>query len=61
MALGFLTGLWLLGRELRRRNIPAVYAETVIFLAIIGGVIGAKLAYVLTEAEHFSWTELISG
>lgn len=61
MALGFLTALWLLARDLRRRNLPPAYAETVVFLAIVGGVLGSKLAYLWTEAEHFEWGDLLSG
>lgn len=61
MALGFLTSMWLLTRELRRRNLPPAYAETVVLLAIVGGVLGSKLAYLLTEADHFAWGDLLSG
>lgn len=61
MAVGFLTALWLLTRELRRRNIDVKVAETTVFLGIIGGVVGAKLAYVLTEADQFRWQDLFSG
>ena len=61
MALGFLTALWLLTRELRRRNIDVKVAETTVFLGILGGVLGSKLAYMLTEADTFRWADLFSG
>lgn len=75
MAVGFLTALWLLKRELKRRNLDVMFppaaagamppharaAETIIFLGILGGVLGAKLAYMLTEAPTFVWKDLFSG
>ncbi|HOE82709.1 MAG TPA: prolipoprotein diacylglyceryl transferase [Myxococcota bacterium] len=61
MAVGFLTAFWLLVRELRRRNIDVKVAEITIFLGILGGVVGAKLAYMLTEADEFVWRDLFSG
>ena len=61
MAIGFLTAYWLLSRELRRRNIPVKIAETTIFLGIVMGVIGAKLAYMFTEAESVSFKDFFSG
>lgn len=61
MAIGFLTAAWLLARELKRRNIPPAYADTIILLGIVGGVLGSKLAYMLTEAEEFHWGDLLSG
>ena len=61
MAMGFLTAAWLLTRELARRNIPPAYADTIILLGIVGGVLGSKLAYMLTEAEEFHWGDILSG
>ncbi|MBM4395213.1 MAG: prolipoprotein diacylglyceryl transferase [Deltaproteobacteria bacterium] len=61
MACGFMTALWLLTRDLRRRNIDPKVAETTVFLGIIGGVIGAKLAYMFTEAETATFKDFFSG
>ncbi|MBL6975439.1 MAG: prolipoprotein diacylglyceryl transferase [Deltaproteobacteria bacterium] len=61
MAVGFLTAMWILSREHRRRNIDPKHAETTIFLAIIFGVLGSKLTYMITEAETWSWGDLVSG
>lgn len=61
MAVGFLTALWLLTREMRRRNVDVKVAETTVFLGILGGVLGSKLAYMITEAETFRWQDLFSG
>lgn len=61
MAVGFLTALWILSREHRRRNIDPKHAETTIFLAIIFGVTGSKLTYMFTEADKVSWSDFFSG
>jgi phosphatidylglycerol:prolipoprotein diacylglycerol transferase len=61
MAIGFLTASWWLGRDLRRRNIDPGVGDMTIMLAIILGVIGSKLAYLLTEAETFTARDFISG
>lgn len=61
MALGFLTAWWLLARDLRRRGLDVSIAESTIFLGVTTGLIGAKLAYLLTEAPSFRWSDLFSG
>jgi phosphatidylglycerol:prolipoprotein diacylglycerol transferase len=61
MAIGFLTAWWLLARDLRRRGIDPAVAETTIFLGVTSGLIGAKLAYLFTEAPSFEWSDLWSG
>jgi len=61
MAIGFLTALWLLQKEFTRRNIPVKFAENIIFLGIVFGVLGAKLAYMFTEAESVSLGDFFSG
>jgi phosphatidylglycerol---prolipoprotein diacylglyceryl transferase len=49
VAIGALVGLWLLGRELRRRGLPENASDAGI-AGIAGGMVGAKLLWVL---EHF--------
>jgi len=62
MATGFLTAYYLLRSEFRRRHIGTDSdADWIIFIGMIAGVIGAKLAYLLTEANHFSFKEFFSG
>ncbi len=61
MATGFLTAWALLARELRRRGLPSDLATATIFLAATTGLIGSKLAYLLTEAPSFAWSDLWSG
>jgi len=61
MAIGFLTALKLLTIEHRRRNVDPKFAENTIFLGIVGGVVGAKLAYMFTEAQTVSWRDFFSG
>lgn len=60
-ALGFLTAQWLLARDLDRRGYDRRYADTIVMLAIVGGLVGAKLAYLFTEAETVSWRDFFSG
>jgi phosphatidylglycerol:prolipoprotein diacylglycerol transferase len=48
VALGALTGLWLLNRELQRSGLPAAALDAAI-AGVIGGMIGAKLLWVF---EH---------
>ncbi len=61
MAIGFLTALKLLSRDLKRRHVDPKFAENTIFLGIVGGVVGAKLAYMFTEAQTVSWKDFFSG
>lgn len=61
MALGFLTASLMMARDLRRRNLSPAIADTIVLLGIVGGVLGSKLAYMITEADHFAWGDLLSG
>lgn len=47
MMLTFLMGGWILDRELRRLKLNAEYAGDMIFAAVVGGIIGAKLWFVV--------------
>jgi phosphatidylglycerol:prolipoprotein diacylglycerol transferase len=47
MMLTFLMGGWILDRELRRLQFNTEYAGDMIFAAVIGGIVGAKLWYVV--------------
>lgn len=61
MAVGFLTALKVLSHDLRRRGVDPKFAENTVFLGIVGGVVGAKLAYMFTEAQTVSWRDFFSG
>lgn len=47
MALAFLMAGWILDRELRRLHFNTEYAGDLIFGAVVGGIIGAKLWFVV--------------
>ena len=47
MFLSFLTGGWLLQHEMRRMELPEERAWDLLFSAVVGGIIGAKLYYIL--------------
>lgn len=47
MMVGFLMGGWLITLELRRRGLYEEYAADITVAAVIGGIIGAKLWYVV--------------
>jgi phosphatidylglycerol---prolipoprotein diacylglyceryl transferase len=61
MAVGFLTSWVLLAKDLRRRGLDPSLAEGTIFLGVLAGLLGAKLAYLWTEAPAWEWSELWSG
>jgi phosphatidylglycerol:prolipoprotein diacylglycerol transferase len=46
MMVGFLMGGWIIDRDLRRRGLNPDYASDIVFAAVIGGIVGAKLWYV---------------
>ena len=46
MMVAFLMGGWLIGLELRRRQLAEDYAADIVAAAVVGGIIGAKLWYV---------------
>ena len=51
MMVGFLLGGWLIGLELRRRGLREDYAAEITIAAVIGGVIGAKLWFVVLTGD----------
>ena len=51
MMLGFLVGGWLITLELRRRQLREEYSADIVVAAVIGGVIGAKLWYVVLTRD----------
>ena len=57
LMVGFLTGGWLIARELRARGWYHEYAADITVAGVIGGVLGAKLWYVFATGE---WSSLVS-
>ena len=51
MMVGFLTGGWAIQCELRRRGLNEEYASDIVVAAVIGGIIGAKLWYVVLTRD----------
>jgi len=51
MAVAFLVGGWLLGREMERRGMPADFASSIVFWAAVGGIVGSKLWAVLEDPQ----------
>ena len=51
MMVGFLVGGWLIALELERRRLNRDYASDIVFAALIGGVVGAKLWYVVLTKD----------
>jgi len=46
LMVAFLTGGWLIARQLRENNLREDYAADMVAAAVVGGIIGAKLWYV---------------
>ena len=54
LVLGFLVGMWLARRRARRFGEAPHTVSTLGLLALIGGVVGARLAYVIENWRHFT-------
>lgn len=55
LAIGFLVGAWFLRRELRRWGLPVDLGDRVAIAGMVGGIVGAKLYFLLLEApDEFS-------
>jgi phosphatidylglycerol---prolipoprotein diacylglyceryl transferase len=53
IAIGFMTGAWLLGRISYRWNVPAEVINGVVFWSLIGAIIGSRLFYVIAHFSEF--------
>jgi len=51
MMVAFLMGGWLIGLELKRRGLAEDYAADIVAAAVVGGIIGAKLWYVVLTGD----------
>src|SRR5882762_5358451 len=57
MMVAFLMAGWAIQVDLRRRNMNEGYAADIVFAAVIGGIVGAKIWYVLLTG---TWDALLS-
>lgn len=53
-AVGILIGLWLLGRIMARRRLPREAAELAAIWAVLAGLVGARVDYVISHPSSFS-------
>jgi phosphatidylglycerol:prolipoprotein diacylglycerol transferase len=53
MALAALSAAWVVSSELKRYGLNAELASTIIFAAAIGGLLGARLLFIIEEWNHF--------
>ena len=53
IAVGFLTGAWLFTRLAVRRGISYEAASSVVFWAVIGALVGMRVAYVIAHLSEF--------
>lgn len=53
VAIAFLTCIWVLRKELRRKNFPADWANNIVIVAAIAGIIGARIYFILEYFDEF--------
>jgi phosphatidylglycerol:prolipoprotein diacylglycerol transferase len=64
MALAAVAAAWVVGSELKRRGYNTELASTIIFAAAIGGLIGARLLFIIEEWQGFlaaPWRYIFTG
>jgi phosphatidylglycerol---prolipoprotein diacylglyceryl transferase len=64
MALGFLTAGWVLSKELQRQGKDPNFASTLVLWAAVGGLVGARLLFLLEEWRAFiidPWSFIFTG
>jgi phosphatidylglycerol:prolipoprotein diacylglycerol transferase len=54
IAVGFLAGSFVLGLEARKRGYPEEAVGSILFWALIGTIIGSRIAYVFTHLSEFN-------
>ena len=53
IALGFMLGGWLLGRIGIRRGVSAEHISVMLFWALVGAIVGSRVAYVIAHLSEF--------
>lgn len=65
IALGFMIGGWLLGKIGPKHGVSAEHISTMLFWALIGAIVGARVAYVIAHLSEFSspleWLQVWKG
>src|SRR5205085_5120846 len=54
LGISFIVASYLLSKEFKRKKLPENAAVNITFIALIGGVIGAKLLYIIEEWKSIS-------
>ena len=54
IAIGFMIGGWLLGRIGVRRGVAPEHISTMLFWALIGAIVGSRVAYVIAHLSEFA-------
>jgi phosphatidylglycerol:prolipoprotein diacylglycerol transferase len=60
LAIAFLAGLWVVGREAKRSGLDVIRVTDLAIYALIGGLVGARLLLVIVDWQFYSknWSEL---
>ena len=64
MALAAVAAAWVVANELKRRGYNTDLASTIVFAAAIGGLIGARLLFIIEEWQRFlaaPWRYIFTG
>ena len=65
IAIGFMVGAWALTKLAVRRGMPESLASSIVFWAVIGSLVGARVAYVIAHVSEFSspldWFKIWEG
>src|SRR5215471_17230531 len=64
MALAALCSAWAVHIELKRNNYNPELASTIVFAAAVGGLIGARLLFIIEEWSNFlrsPWSYIFTG
>ncbi|MCX7878358.1 MAG: prolipoprotein diacylglyceryl transferase [Ignavibacteria bacterium] len=55
LGISFIVASWILSKEFKRKGLDENYAVNITFIALIGGIVGSKLLYVIEE-----WNSIMS-
>ena len=64
MALAALTAAWVVSAELKRHHLNSELASTIVFAAAVGGLVGARLLFIVEEWQGFlaaPWRYIFTG
>lgn len=58
-AAGFLVAFLLVVRAAKRQGLRSEIVESLALIALLGGLVGARLAFILVEGRGMSWVEML--